>query len=300
MAGLSAPGSPDPRRSGLVALAIVALVAAGATACGGGQDSGGSSTSRTTARSTVTTTTVPLTTTTAVAPAPPPSRMLFVGDSVADTLQNTLGAEAAARGIAFRAATRPGCGILGGVPAIGPGVPVAWGPGCDANTPTFLSSALSSARPDTVVAFSTWESADRIVDGVFYAFGSPESDAMLLQKFDELRARMTSTGARLVLVTVPPRAATSERFPQPNPAEAFTYQHLNNLIRVFARDHPGQVYVADLARIACPAGPPCPVAMDGVVLRAKDGGHFDGGGPAWVAPRLLDEINAKLAGTPAQ
>ena len=273
---------------------VLAFLVFVAGACGGASDGGPESTQSTQSTRSTSTSSTSTTTTTTVAFVPP-SRLLFVGDSVAHTLQDALATEAAARGMFLWAATRPGCDILSGVPAIGPGVPVSWAPACDRETPAFLSTALSGARPDVVIAFSTWETADRIVDGVFYSFGSPEADAMLLQKFDELRARMTETGASLVLVTVPPPAPTGETVPQA--LEASTYEHLNDLIRLSARDHPGQVYVADLARIVCPTGPPCPTDIDGVVLRAPDGGHFDGWGPAWVAPRLLDEIVSRLAGT---
>ena len=52
-------------------------------------------------------------------------------------------------------------------------------------------------------------------------------------------------------------------------------------------------------RIVCPLGPPCPAEVDGVVLRPKDGRHFDGDGSNWVASHLLDRLFEVLAGGPA-
>ena len=53
---------------------------------------------------------------------------------------------------------------------------------------------------------------------------------------------------------------------------------------------PESVAVADLASIVCPTGGPCGATVDGVALRPRDGNHIEGDGPAFVGPRLYDEI----------
>ena len=230
-------------------------------------------------------------------PAPPPS-MLLVGDSVADSLQGALAVEAASRGISFLGRVRPGCGLVTGVPAYPTGSPIPWGPTCDNGTSQFLSDSVHLANAQVVLWLSTWETADRIVDGTFYQFGTPAADAMLLQKFDEARATLTSGGARLVMLTVAPHAIPSDTTSTDDPADDATYLHLNALFRLFAAQHPDSVTVVDLAAIICPTGPPCPADVDGVRLRPHDGGHFAGDGPAWVAPRLLDAVMRELYPAP--
>jgi peptidoglycan/LPS O-acetylase OafA/YrhL len=246
--------------------------------------------------------TSPTTVPTPVVPPPtaPPQlpSMLLVGDSVADSIQDALAAEAAARGIAFSANTRPGCGVITGVPAYSDGTVIPWGPGCSDTTPSYLSSAVHQTNPQVVLWFSTWETADRIVDGHDYHFGTPEADAMLLAKFEETRQLLTAGGAQLLLLTVPPHAAHSDKVAADNPADDATYLHLNVLFQTFASEHPDSVKVVDFARIVCPNGPPCPEFVDGVRLRPSDGGHFAGDGPAWIAPRLLTKIIQELHPTP--
>jgi hypothetical protein len=243
-----------------------------------------------------TTTTIPPSPPT-TAPAPPPS-MLLVGDSVADTLRPALADQAAIRGIRFSAQVRPGCGLTTGTPAYPNGTVIPWGPGCADDTIGYLSGAVQQANPQVVVWFSTWETADQVVNGQFYEFGTPAADALLLEELEQSREILTAGGARLVMVTVAPRAEHSATVPDDNPAEDQQYLHLDDLLRAFASQHTDSVTVVDLAKIVCPSGPPCPVDVDGVDLRPNDGGHFAGDGPAWVAPRLMDAIMRELRPAP--
>src|SRR5581483_4553849 len=80
----------------------------------------------------------------------------------------------------------------------------------------------------------------------------------------------------------------------PSEADLTRPRHLDRLYRQFAAAHPDRVLVADLADIVCPGGPPCPEFVDGVRLRPRDGGHFAGDGPAYVAPRLVQAIITAL------
>jgi hypothetical protein len=135
---------------------------------------------------------------------------------------------------------------------------------------------------------------ERIVDGRLYRFDTPEGDAMLLENLDESRRILTASGARLILLTIPPRAETSDTRVR-DPAEDARFEHLNRLYRDFARAHADSVEVVELSEILCPGGPPCPESIDGVRPRPRDGGHFEGQGPEWLAPRLLDAVVAALA-----
>ena len=224
--------------------------------------------------------------------------MLLVGDSVADTLRPALADQAAIRGIRFTAQVRPGCGLVTGIPAYPTGTAIPWGPGCADGTISYLSTAVQQASPQVVVWLSTWETADQLVNGQFYTFGTPAADTMLLQEFEQSREILTAGGARLVMVTIAPRAEHSATVPNDDPAQDQQYLHLDELLRTFAAQHTDSVTVVDLAKIVCPSGPPCPVDVDGVDLRPNDGGHFAGDGPAWVAPRLMDAIMRELRPAP--
>src|SRR5690606_17035550 len=51
-------------------------------------------------------------------------RVLLVGDSIAASLEEALSQAFTARGVSFASIARPGCGVVAGVPASGPGQPV--------------------------------------------------------------------------------------------------------------------------------------------------------------------------------
>jgi hypothetical protein len=72
---------------------------------------------------------------------------------------------------------------------------------------------------------------------------------------------------------------------------------LSEVYRQFAREHPTDVVVADLAGLVCPQGPRCPERLDGVVLR-PDSTHYETEGAVWTAPRLLDLMSLALVRRP--
>lgn len=235
---------------------------------------------------------------TTVAPSPSITspvltRWLLVGDSVAASLGDALQWEAARRGVTLSTATRPGCGLIGGITALPDGTEIPWGRKCDAQTRDYLSQSVSEANPQVVLWLSTWEAADRIVDGVFYAFGSEAADRKMLELLEEARATLTAGGARLVILTTPPPAAENELDLRDRDGERRTV-HLNDLFREFGRAHPESVTVVDFDAVVCPPGPPCPARVDDVVPRPRDGNHFEGDGPLWVAPRLMDLATTSL------
>jgi peptidoglycan/LPS O-acetylase OafA/YrhL len=225
------------------------------------------------------------------------ARMLLIGDSVADTLGPALQTEAAGHGVALQAITRPGCGLTTQIPLLDDGTPVSWGDECAAAAADYQSGTVRDTSPDVVLWLSTWETSDQIANGVPVHFGTRAGDNALLDELEAARQRLGGQGARLVLLTVPPPADTSEVRPL-RADEASRRRHLNDLFRRFAARHPSDVAVADLAHIVCPASDRCPATRDGVVLRPRDGNHFETAGAAWVAPRLYQEILRALSSLP--
>jgi len=236
--------------------------------------------------------TVPgVTTTTPADPSNPlPTRMLLIGDSIANSIADALSAEAATRGIQLYGAARPGCGMTTAVPLPRTSdVPTEAAVNCSRQTAQYQSENIALYQPQVVLWLSSWEPANHIYDGVKLDFHTPEGDAALLADFDQSRQRLTAGGATLVMLTMAEPAEFSDLGPA-DPELIRLFGQLNQLFREFARQHPDTVKVVDLARIVCPNGEPCPEVRDGVRLRPKDGSHFLDGGPEWLAPRLLDAI----------
>jgi hypothetical protein len=233
-----------------------------------------------------------------LAPAfPPPQKILFVGDSVADTLDEALAAVAADHGVPFTASVVAGCGSTGGTPADESGVPFPHAPVCRDGIPETQQRMVAQEQPDLVVWLSVWEISNRIVNGQVEKVGSLEANELLMADIDEAVGRLTAGGARLVFVApAPPAAESGEPY---DPEQAAALQRLAVLLREYARAHPATVTVVELSDIVCPSGPPCPADVGGFRPRATDGNHFEGPGAAWVAEQLFPKLLGAAAMTSA-
>ena len=228
----------------------------------------------------------------------PTQRALLLGDSVAYTLGDALTAKAADRGVTFRAVTRLGCGMTTGVALTDDGEVISWSPGCAADTTGYIERALADVQPDTVLWLSSWELSSYEENGTTYEFGTKAFDQWLTGQIDNVRSAVEESGARLVLVQIPPQAPNPSG--DPKPEQAIRTKHLNRLFTDYARRHPSDVAVISLADIVCPGGAPCPTERDGIVLRPKDGGHYEQEGADWVAPQLIDQLFTALRGLEAR
>ena len=239
---------------------------------------------------TTATTTTPATAAAAATSVPfAPRRILLVGDSIASSLLPGIEPEAARRGVALFPGPIPGCGVLAGTVLGDEGEPIEWATRCSDKVVQKQREWVDQTRPDLVIWYSSWETADRVVDGEIVRFGTAEGNAVLLRLIDEAVARLTSTGAKVVFPTMPPPVATPE-FGEPSADQIDDVAQLNALLGYYARVHPHLAFVVDLAEVVCPGGHPCPPTVDGVAVRPKDGRHYDDAGPAWVASRLLDVL----------
>ena len=218
----------------------------------------------------------------------PSGPVLLVGDSVADTLSSALASTAANHGVQLSAAVRPGCGVITGTPVAPDGTVVSWGKACSDATPSYEVQQAQDSHAKVIVVLSTWEDADRIVNGTLVKFDSPQADGVWFTLLDQMRTRLTSQGAKLLLVVMPPPAEFSDN----GPADADAVHRMVRLAQLYERyaaARPG-VGLVNLSSIVCAKGPPCPEFVDGIRLRPADGGHFQTAGAAWVAPRLYDAI----------
>jgi peptidoglycan/LPS O-acetylase OafA/YrhL len=221
-------------------------------------------------------------------PAVPPRRVLLVGDSVAASLEDALGDALTARGVAFASVAAPGCGVVTGDPADANGAPLAITEACDDAIPPLQRDGVAAARPDLVVVLSSWESSDRVVDGTWFAFDSPEGDAVLRGLFDETFDRLGADGAAVALATLPDNVDGEVRTADQEVIRR--NRVLSQRLVDIAATNPRRVVALPFAEIVCPTTP-CPTQVDGVTLRPRDGAHFDEPeGARYVAERLADQL----------
>lgn len=246
---------------------------------------------------TTTTTTLPPTTavtptaptTTAPPPPPPrrPQRVLLVGDSVAASLEDPLGDALVERGISFATAAAPGCGVVTGDPADSTGRVLDITLACDGAIPENQRNAIRRAEPDLVLVLSSWEAGDRVVDGTWYPFGTPEAEFVLSQLYGESFDRLGASGAKIALLRLPDTVDGDIRAADPEGNRRGDV--LNALLERLPPARPGLVTVP-FDRMVCPTDP-CPQVVDGVRLRPRDGAHFDTyDGGRVVAERLADHV----------
>jgi peptidoglycan/LPS O-acetylase OafA/YrhL len=212
-----------------------------------------------------------------------------IGDSVAMSLTPGLEAQASMRGISVASAAIPGCGATDAFSLDSAGDPFSWSDDCVTAVPEVQDRLITEFRPDVVVWLSSWETSDRLVAGRVVHFNTPEGDAALLQGMTATLKRVTAGGARLVMLTLPPRGERQDgRTVRDEPA---TIDHLDELIMEFAFAHADQVQLVDFANIVCHGGAPCPNEIDGMWMR-PDGMHFTDDTSLWPAARLLDILLA--------
>ena len=218
-----------------------------------------------------------------------PQLIGVIGDSVAASLTPGLEVEASKRGVSVASAAIPGCGATDEFSIDSAGNPFSWSDDCVTAVPEVQGQLITEFRPDVVLWLSSWETSDRLVAGQAVHFGTPEGDAALLGGMSATLARVTASGAHLVMLTLPPRGERQDgRTIRDEPG---AIEHLNEMIMDFAFAHADQVQLIDFANIVCHGGAPCPNEIDGTWLR-PDGMHFTDQTSVWPAARLLDILLA--------
>jgi hypothetical protein len=108
---------------------------------------------------------------------------------------------------------------------------------------------------------------------------------------DQAVQRLTSTGARVAFLTMPPQASADD-VADPSAEVQARYRLMDELLEWYAYQHPATTFVVDLSAKVCPGGAPCPEVVDGVRPRPIDGHHFGSEGGAWVAPWIVAQLTA--------
>jgi peptidoglycan/LPS O-acetylase OafA/YrhL len=223
------------------------------------------------------------------------ARILLVGDSTACTLLPGLAAVGAPAGVQVEDGAVIGCGVVSGnaVPNIVNGTDVSVNSAsrfCQSRASAAEQRALRSGPPNVVLWASAWERGALIVgrgaEQRVVAQGSAQWRSELLKRMEVRLRQFTATGATVVMLTQPPFFDGGHPA-GPTPKDK-DFERLNALLTDVAARVP-HVRMVDLASYVCPSGPPCPLGVDNVWVRA-DGAHYSSEGALWVARWLMPQL----------
>jgi hypothetical protein len=223
------------------------------------------------------------------------SRVLIVGDSVALTLGNALSLNEQPYHVHLDNAGVLGCGIArGGLRRFDGQVEPP--PSYCATWPQDRAKQVAFDRPDLVALLvGRWEIVDQVHDGQWVHVGEPAFDAYLASELDRAIDVLSSTGARVALLTYPcslaPEAPDGTPYPEGDPTRLATF---NQLLADAARRHPKQSVLVDFNAMVCPGGK-FTSRLDGVTIRGSDGLHFPLAPLPPVAKRLLPVLRQLAA-----
>ena len=221
-----------------------------------------------------------------------PTRILVVGDSVANSLAPGLERVAEANSLVVWNATVPGCGLasdegdrlmgdwIGPDPRCVPGWRARW------------PRHVAHWDPDIVVVLlGTQDTYDRRIDGHEYLFDTADGAALARRELEEAADILSAGGARVVLLTTPyyvlgwPQRLTVER----SYLNADWIDRWNALLVEVASRDPESVMTLDLNRVIDPGGQ-WTWDVDGVRVRDDDRVHLSSEGAdlatRWLLPHL--------------
>lgn len=219
-------------------------------------------------------------------------RVLIVGDSVACSLWTGMREVGRRNRIPLDQASIFGCGVASGEITTTRGEQITpHSERCPQLVDTALRDGLARARPNVVVWASSWEKSDLVVDGKTLVNGTKAGDRAMLARMDEALKRLTRGGAHVMLVTIAAPAPNDAQGTDntSNAVDDASYVRLASIERRFAKRHPGQVTLIDLAGQLCPTGAPCPETVNGERIR-PDGRHFTPASAARYGRWILAQI----------
>jgi hypothetical protein len=218
------------------------------------------------------------------------TRVLLVGDSVADSLAVGLFAQEGTHGFVLQNQAAHGCGMRQGEILTGGG----FLPRDDcASVPELWQQEVDQFRPEVVVLLiSAWDGFTYFKDGRSVPASSSEAEEEFTAGLERAFDILSSRGARLVLLTTPYIVHPT--------LDDGAIDRLNELGAQAAERSSADVTVIDLNEHLSPDGTYTP-DLDGVRVRSNDDLHFSEEGAvvvsAWLAPRILDEARLR-AGPP--
>ena len=219
-----------------------------------------------------------------------PIRFLLLGDSLAFTMGVGLSSDSVHRfGVSVSDQATLGCD-LDDLRAIIAGVidyPVS---PCN-RWKTFWAGKLKSYHPEVVgLLLGRWDISDHLDNGSVVSIGQPAWDAHLENELDQVVTLLSSTGAKVVLYTMPDLmlapSSDGPPYPDDNPIRVTEF---NAILTSVARTHSKTVTLVSLNKILDPQGH-FQMVIDGVAVRWADGIHISRPGGEWLQPALLPTV----------
>jgi peptidoglycan/LPS O-acetylase OafA/YrhL len=221
---------------------------------------------------------------------PHPVRFLLLGDSIAYTLAEGLQVDSGARyGVALDNQSVLGCD-LDDLHAFAGGQETSPVSACN-HWPTLWRIQVDTTRPDVVgLLMGKWDITDHLDRGRIVHIGEPAWNAHLEAELEQVVAVLSSTGARVVLFTMPylgvPPTPNGTVYPENGSTRV---DEFNTLLRTVAERHPHEVTLIDLNRLLDPGGRYQSV-VDGVTVRWADGIHISKPGGEWLQASVLPVV----------
>ncbi len=230
--------------------------------------------------------------------SPAASTVLFVGDSMSETLANGVGGAVGQHfGLNVVNGGDPNCSLAMGSFEVQDYPPNPGAPACNPSSgqapwPVVWGHLVRRNRPDVSVFVARLDIVNRLFHGHWVHIGNAAYDAYLRRRMRLAVHVLTSEGGKVILLTSP-YYDTGEQpdgapWPEDNPARVRRY---NAMLYQVARSDPHKVFVVDLNKIADPKGH-FQEYIDGVEVRYTDGIHWTYQGDCWLAPRLLPLVAA--------
>jgi hypothetical protein len=242
------------------------------------------------------------------APKAMPTHVFVEGDSIALTLGLGLVTVGTPEGFTVTGAPWLGCGLEPGGETVREPQGLTVAPDGCPDWQDHWAQLVAHDRPKVVaLLIGDWDMLDRVVNGKWLLFGSPASDRWLSGLLDTAITVLSSSGARVALLTMPYESPITSPVHLAKYRSAFDpgrVRHWNTLLRAAARRHPGVAQIVDLNHFASPHGytdtldgitpfrgtnngPGTPIVQDGV--------HFTPAGAQLVAKWLLPRLAAIAA-----
>jgi peptidoglycan/LPS O-acetylase OafA/YrhL len=221
---------------------------------------------------------------------PGATRLLILGDSVAQTLFNGMPRYSQ---VAVVNKAMLGCGLLQQSPYRYLGQSKKVSKQCG-DWPGNWSAAVRRNDPDVVaVLVGRWEVMDRFIGGRWQSVGDPEFDGSVIANLERALPLLTAKGARLALLT-PPYYHRAERpdgglWPED---QSERVDRFSTLLRDFASRHTDRVSVIHLGRLMDPQGRHRYSPYISGVFARYDGVHITPAAAALLAPDLLPQLIA--------
>jgi peptidoglycan/LPS O-acetylase OafA/YrhL len=220
----------------------------------------------------------------------------LIGDSIARSLDPAFMALAREHSWTYLLAAKNACRVTHLLTSYEGEVPF-WHRQCYETTPRVLRRVLRW-KPAVIVAMDRWEIMDFVgADGRVQPRGTPEHIQLTEQALVEVSRELTSSGARLAFVELPPvvNAECGKTVPLSSPkcnvrvADDIAQAPYNALFERLPSAVPGTSRLS-ITRVVCPDGVCTPRVGD--LLIRFDGLHFTPAASTSLAPTLWQEMKA--------